>query len=59
MWQVTDAESVLFVPKAERHARSLGQYRVYRLNAHDDCSTKLIEWGARVARANTRPHQTI
>jgi pyruvate decarboxylase len=26
--------------------------------AHDDCSPQLIEWGARVARANTRPHQT-
>jgi pyruvate decarboxylase len=26
--------------------------------AYDDCSPQLIEWGARVARANTRPHQT-
>jgi TPP-dependent 2-oxoacid decarboxylase len=26
--------------------------------AHDDCSPQLVEWGARVARANTRPHQT-
>ena len=25
--------------------------------AHDDCSPQLIEWGPRVARANTRPHQ--
>jgi len=26
--------------------------------AQDDSSPQLIEWGARVARANTRPHQT-
>jgi hypothetical protein len=26
--------------------------------AHDDCSPQLIEWGARVAHANTRPYQT-
>ena len=26
--------------------------------AHDDCSTQLLEWGSKVARANARPHQT-
>ena len=25
--------------------------------AHDDCSTQLLEWGSKVARANARPHE--
>jgi pyruvate decarboxylase len=44
------------ISKARKHKG--GPVLIECQTAHDDCSPQLIEWGARVARANTRPHQT-
>jgi TPP-dependent 2-oxoacid decarboxylase len=44
------------ISKARNHKG--GPVLIECQTAHDDCSPQLIEWGARVARANTRPHQT-
>ena len=52
----TGGELADAIGKARRHKG--GPVLIECQTAHDDCSPQLIEWGARVARANTRPHQT-
>jgi pyruvate decarboxylase/indolepyruvate decarboxylase len=52
----TGAELADAISKARKHKG--GPVLIECQTAHDDCSPQLIEWGARVARANTRPHQT-
>jgi pyruvate decarboxylase/indolepyruvate decarboxylase len=52
----TGGELADAISKARKHKG--GPVLIECQIAHDDCSPKLIAWGARVARANTRPHQT-
>ena len=52
----TGGELADAISKARKHKG--GPVLIECQTAHDDCSPQLIEWGARVARANTRPHQT-
>ena len=52
----TGGELADAISKARKHRG--GPVLIECQIAHDDCSPQLIEWGARVARANTRPHQT-
>jgi pyruvate decarboxylase len=52
----TSGELAGAISKARKHKG--GPVLIECQTAHDDCSPQLIEWGARVARANTRPHQT-
>jgi pyruvate decarboxylase len=52
----TGGELANAISKARKHKG--GSVLIECQNAHDDCSPQLIEWAARVARANTRPHQT-
>jgi pyruvate decarboxylase len=52
----TGGELADAISKARKHQG--GPVLIECQTAHDDCSPQLIEWGARVARASTRPHQT-
>ena len=52
----TGGELADAISKARKHKG--GPVLIECQIAHHDCSPQLIEWGARVARANTRPHQT-
>ena len=51
----TGRELAAAISKARRHKG--GPVLIECQIAHDDCSPQLLDWGAKVARANARPHQ--
>ncbi len=53
----TTGELIEAIGKAHKHKG--GPVLIECQIAHDDCSPQLLEWGAKVARANARPHQEV